>query len=281
MFFISGVMENGVRRCFDPANDVDALRQRISDIGNVRLLIIDPIVNAIAGDSHKNAEVRRGLQPLVDMCATEETALLGITHFSKGTTGREPTERLTGSLAFGALARVVMIAARHYNDNEPGILCRAKSNIGPDCGGFEYTLHQSGLANHLGITASSVIWGNPIDGTARELLASIETSGENSEDWNDGSALDEAKDFLRGFLADGPKPSREIKKEARDLMISERTLRRAKEALGIKVSKLGYQGKFVWKLPELGTAQNPPKVAKLLNEGHSEGMDTFGNLGHL
>ena len=40
-------------------------------------------------------------------------ALLGITHFSKGTGGRDPVERLTGSLAFGALARVVLIAAKH------------------------------------------------------------------------------------------------------------------------------------------------------------------------
>jgi len=260
VFFISGVMENGVRRCFDPANDVDALRRKVSDIGNVRLLIIDPIVNAIAGDSHKNAEVRR-LQPLVDMCVTEGTALLGITHFSKGTAGREPTERLTGSLAFGALARVVMIAARHHDDNEPGILCRAKSNIGTDRGGFEYILHQSGLVNRPNIIASSVLWGNPKDGTARELLASVEDSGENSEDWKDGCALDEAKDFLRDFLADGPKPSKEIQREARDLMLSGITLRRAKKALGIVNRRFEFRGKYSWELPgeEIG-----PEVPRLI-----------------
>ena len=37
-------------------------------------------------------------------------ALLGITHFSKGTSGRDPTERITGSLAFGALASGFMLA---------------------------------------------------------------------------------------------------------------------------------------------------------------------------
>jgi len=160
-------------------------------------------------------------------------------------------------------------------------VCSSDLNIGTDRGGFEYTLHQSGLVNRPNIIASSVLWGNPIDGTARELLASVETSYGNSEDCDDGSALDEAKDFLRDFLADGPKPSKEIKKEAHGLILSERTLRRAKEALGIEVSKLGYQGKFVWKLPEVETARNPPKVAKFLNDGHSESMDAFGNLGHL
>jgi hypothetical protein len=54
--------------------------------------------------------------------------------------GREPLERLTGSLAFGAVARVVMIAAKEAEteDGSPPkrFLCRVKSNIGPDDGGF-------------------------------------------------------------------------------------------------------------------------------------------------
>ena len=32
-------------------------------IADLRMLIVDPVVSAVAGDSHKNAEVRRGLQP--------------------------------------------------------------------------------------------------------------------------------------------------------------------------------------------------------------------------
>ena len=47
----------------------------------------------------------------------------------------EPIDRVTGSLAFGALARVVMVAAKKQDeDDKPGvrIFMRAKSNIGPD-----------------------------------------------------------------------------------------------------------------------------------------------------
>lgn len=52
--------------------------------GDISLLIVDPVVNAIACDSHKNREVRRALQPLVDFGEKLCCAVLGISHFSKG-----------------------------------------------------------------------------------------------------------------------------------------------------------------------------------------------------
>jgi len=76
------------------------------------LVIVDPVVTAVTGDSHKNTEVRRALRPLVGFASDLGTVALGISHFTKGTAGRDPVERVTGSVAFGALPRVVMAAAR-------------------------------------------------------------------------------------------------------------------------------------------------------------------------
>jgi len=104
-------------------------------------------VSAIPGDSHKNAEVRRGLQPLVNLASAPNCAALGISHFNKGSQGKDPTERITGSIAFGALARVVFAAAKTPGDHKDGnrSFCRTKSNIGPDDGGFRYDLEQREL----------------------------------------------------------------------------------------------------------------------------------------
>ena len=63
--------------------------------------------------------------------------------------GREPHERLIGSIAFAAVARVVMIAtktlrhARARGTLKRRVLIRAKSNIGPDgsCG-YVYNLDE-------------------------------------------------------------------------------------------------------------------------------------------
>lgn len=132
--FVGSVAAGEGRRPFDPATDMRALMARAAEIGDVRLLIVDPIVNAVAVDSHKNTEVRRALAPIVELASTLDCAALGISHFSKGTAGRDPVERVTGSLAFGALPRVVLATARIKEEDgtERRLLVRAKNNNGPD-----------------------------------------------------------------------------------------------------------------------------------------------------
>ncbi len=200
VYFVHEVVEGTGRRAFDPAKDIEGLRETMAAIGGVSLLIVDPIVSAIAGDSHKNAEVRRGLQPLADLAASMNCALLGITHLSKGTAGRDPIERLTGSLAFGALARLIFITARNQEDGSR-LFCRAKSNIGPDGGGFAYDMHQGVLPPpHLNVHSSTVGWGAPLEGTARELLAEADAV---QEDDGHSSAMQRAKEFLLEYLSKG------------------------------------------------------------------------------
>lgn len=253
IYFVGNVHHGHDRRAFDPALDTDSLLYQLMDLSDVRLLIVDPIVSAIAGDSHKNAEVRRSLQPLADLAASLRCALLGITHFSKGTTGREPVERLTGSLAFGAVARIVMVAAKHQvssgDAESQRVFLRAKSNIGPDKGGFAYELVQSEIKEHPGVIASCVQWKEPIDGSARDLLREVD----EVPDEIDRESLPDAKIFLHDLLSDGPKSAKDVRKDADGAGYSWATIRRAQQKLGIKARKEGghfggYQ-KWVWALP--------------------------------
>jgi putative DNA primase/helicase len=71
------------------------------------------------------------VQALVDLAARHGCAVLGISHFAKGTKGSTPAERVIGSQAFVALARVVLVVAKD-DATERRILARAKSNIAPD-----------------------------------------------------------------------------------------------------------------------------------------------------
>jgi len=284
VYFISSIQDGTEKRSFDPARDMEPLRRKLEEIGDVQLLIVDPIVSAIAGDSHKNAEVRRGFQPLVDLAASIGCALLGITHFSKGTGGRDPVERINGSLAFGALARVVLVAAKHREEGEDGkakrIFCRAKSNIGLDSGGFEYDLQPSELKTHPGIFASFVQWGDFLEGTARELLATADTTGDDGE----GGALDDAKQYLAGLLADGPLSSNDIRKRAESDGYSWATIRRAKDELIIKAQKDGMKSGWVWRMPEHETVKAFPENTKMLKnaeDAQQKGVSTFGKFEHL
>jgi putative DNA primase/helicase len=251
VFIVENVIENGEKRAFDPARDIEPLRRAVEAAGDVVLLIVDPIVNAVAGDSHKNGETRRGLQPLVDLANSIGAALLGVTHFSKGTSGREPIERITGSFAFGALARVVMVAAENQVAEDGGgrcILARAKSNIGPNQGGFAYSLRTTPMSDRDDIVVSIAVWGERIEGTARDMLAVAEAEPDKDE----GGALTEAKEFLIDLLADGPKPAKACKAAATEAALSWDTVKRAKAKLGIKSIK--FKEGWRWELPASDTA---------------------------
>jgi len=242
---VEGVKDDGQRYPFDPARDMDALREALRPIPDVRLIVVDPVVSAVAGDSHKNAEVRRGLQPLVDLAAELRCALLGVTHFSKGTAGRDPVERITGSLAFAALARLVMVTAKQEAEGdrpERRVMLRAKSNIGPDGGGFVYVLQQGELSGFTDVQASRALWGEAITGSARELLAEAESSGDETGQ--------DAAGFLRALLAPGSRAAKEVFAEANAAGFSKDAMHRAKRKLGAIAVKQGMSMGWAWRLAE-------------------------------
>lgn len=263
--FIGDVLTGGEPRSFDPATDIPGLLAGAKHIGDISLLIVDSVVSAVAGDSHKNGEVRRALQPLVNFAEALDCAVLGLSHFSKGTGGREPLERVTGSLAFGALARIVLVAAKiTTGDTTRRVFCRAKSNIGPDNGGFEYDLNQTELEAYKGMFSSYVSWGQAVEGSARELLAEPEPEHE-------------AEKFLRELLAGGEMLQKEIGLECKGAGFSVATLRRAKKRAGVVSKKDGMKGGWLWSLP---TAK-PEDAHEDGEDAQQNSVSTFGEIEHL
>jgi putative DNA primase/helicase len=230
---------------FDPSRDITLLSATLNKLPAARLLILDPVVSAVAGDSHENAKVRRSLQPIVDLGRQQGCAVLGITHFSKGTVGRDPVERVTGSIAFAALARVVLVAAKvkgeSGDEGEPRrVLMRAKSNIGPDDGGFAYGLERIEVAPE--VEGQRVRWLEPLEGTARELLAEAEAE----PDADEGDGPGDVADWLRELLVAGPVPAREVKRQADDAGYSWRTTQRAMKRAGVHSRRGGFGKPAEW-----------------------------------
>jgi putative DNA primase/helicase len=83
--FIQTATDGERIRSFDPATDIAQLRSAIRQLGiHPDLLIVDPIVSAVAGDSHKGSETRLSLQPLVDLGVAEGCAVLESLISAKG-----------------------------------------------------------------------------------------------------------------------------------------------------------------------------------------------------
>jgi hypothetical protein len=84
---------------------------------------------------------------------------------------------------------------------------------------------------------------------------------------------EEAESFLLDLLADGPVHSKQVEKEAREASLAWRTVRRAKDKLGVQVRRAqGMEGRgpWSWSLPTKAATSEPScpsnKVANLDNK---------------
>ncbi|WP_286790491.1 MULTISPECIES: AAA family ATPase [unclassified Pseudomonas] len=261
----------GESQPFDPAKDIDLLAAELDRIGDVGMIMIDPIVSAVAGDMHRANDVRRALQSLVDLAEQYGCAVLGITHFSKGSAGNSPSERVLGSQAFGALARTVLVAGKQ-EDSDLRVLARAKSNIAIDSGGCSYSIEECTVGES--ITTTRVLWGETLEGTAREILAEIERVENDQVDGDDPA------EALRRILSEGPLTGKEAKRLMTDNGFTQKQIRTAREKLAVETSREGF-GKEIrsyWSLPSF-----VPKTPFVPFDAHScpqKSMGTNEEKGH-
>lgn len=241
--FIEGIAQNGETVPFDPSQDIPELHRAVGRIGGVSLLLIDPIVSAVAGDMHRANDVRRSLQAVVDFAEAHSCAVIGITHFAKGGAGKAPQDRVIGSQAFGALARMVLVTAKEEGSSRR-VLARAKSNIAPDDGGVAYSLDLVTIAG--GIVATRVVWDGAIEGAAREILGEVET-----DDDDDSGNRNDLQRMLFDTLTDagGMMAAKTLQGEVRDADHSWDAAKRLKKSMGIEAKKMSLGGAWLWCLP--------------------------------
>lgn len=223
---------------FDPARDLDALALDCGRIEDLKLIVFDPVVTVVTGDNNQLNQVRRSLEPLVSLALMTDTCVLGITHLSKGSIGKAPIDRVSGSASWVAVPRLVLLASKGAETN---VLVRAKSNCGPSDGGMAYTLCHRPLDGFDGFEVGSVAWGECLKGDAFSLINHSDRSI---------AKLAEAVDFLKDVLSAGPISSRDLKDLAASKGISWGTLRRAQEQLPIEPGKTGMKTGWEWRLSE-------------------------------
>jgi putative DNA primase/helicase len=141
-----------------------------------------------------------------------------------------------------------MIAAKSLDPEQPRRLVRAKSNIGPDGDGFEYSLQQVLFEGEDGLSGQRVIWGEPLYGSAQDLLNGIELPKVGRPP----TASAAAKSFLFELLKDKAMPSQWVKNAAKEAGLAWRTVERAREELDIVVTRIGgSDGHWQWALSGL------------------------------
>jgi putative DNA primase/helicase len=116
---------------FSLITDLQLLRQKIIEVGDVRMVQIDPITAYLGVgkvDSFRTTDVRAVLAPLVDLAAEMKVSIIGIMHFNKKVDVTNALLRISDSLAFGATARHVF-AAVDDTENKRKLFVRGKNNL--------------------------------------------------------------------------------------------------------------------------------------------------------
>lgn len=240
--------KDGAPRTFSLAHDLDLLAEAVTKIGDVHLIIIDP-VTAYMGkvDSHSTGDVRAVLEPLSRFAEEHRVSVLAVTHPPKANQGNA-MRQFTGSFAYVAAARVAFCIVSEP-DSDRHLMLGVKNNVGRKLPGRAYSVRSKEISES--IEAPYIEWSSdPVDVTADQALADAAAA------MRDPKAIEDAEEFLQEQLADGPKLQAEIGKAARGRDIKRRTLRRAKANLGVKSRKGGVASGWLWELPEAKNGGN-------------------------
>jgi RecA-family ATPase len=251
--FIDGVRIDGEDKSFSLVTDLPLLRKKIIEIGNVVLVIIDPM-SAYFGvgkvDGRSATDVRGVLTPLKRLAEELQVAVIGVAHFNKKDEVKSALLRVSDSIAYVAAARHVYAVLDHPEDNTSKLFIKAKNNLAPDKKALRYGFgvrtvgHDAKLG--VDIEAPFVVWHQQhVELTANEAMQAA--TGQS------GYAKREAREFLLERLQEGPAKADDVIAEARQNGIAEKTLYRAKKELGIRSRKTSarFDGAWSWELPAM------------------------------
>jgi hypothetical protein len=241
------------RRTFSLVNDLEKLRQKIADVGDIVLILIDPI-SAYLGvgkvDSFREADVRAVLTPLKELAEELRVAVVAIMHFNKKVDVLNMMLRICNSIAFAAASRHAF-GIVDDPDNARKLMVRGKNNLARKDDralAFRFDEREVGKDRRNGklIRAPFIVFESGyVDITATEALQAVNNN-------KAPGARDEAKEFLRMLLTAGPVTQEDVKDAAEAHNISWRTLRRAARDLDLIIDKdrTTHTGKWFWKLPQ-------------------------------
>lgn len=262
-------------RGVDLSRDVTALGESLKRVGNVRLIVIDPI-SAFLGkaDAHKMHEVRGLLAPLSALAVENNAAILMLSHLNKASSDSNAMSRVNGSGAFVAAARSGWLVDKDPDDEEDRrrLLVPLKNNLGDDSTGFAYSIETVQLTPV--IETSRIRFEGPVQMKAADLLQ------RQASDSEQRTATDDAADFLEMYLDAGPQPQKDVTKAANAEGHSPKSIRRAREKLKVvhRRSGSGKAHASTWELP---AASLLPTCAHSCPSGDGARVDDKGTSGRL
>ena len=212
-----------------PLTMVDARLEEAIRRAAAKLIVLDPLQAYLGSDvdMHRANEVRPVLKRLSLMAERTQCAVILIGHMNKAQ-GLKSGYRGLGSIDFRASARSVLIVGRLKSGDTLRIVAQDKNSLAPEGAAIAFELHPEHGFQWKGFCDATV--DNILNGTGQVQTKTMQM-----------------EDELRRFLTQ-PRPAEEVLALAKQLGISERTLKIAKRNLGILSERRADQ--WLWRLPE-------------------------------
>lgn len=188
---------------------------------NAGLVALDPI-QAYLGDGvdmYRANEIRPIFKRLCQMAEQTGCAVILIGHMNK-MQGAKSAYRGLGSIDFRAAARSVLLVGRSKDDPNMRVVVHDKSSLAPEGQSILFSLDSE----------SGFTWDGFCDTTASELLSGSGPTITKTE---------QAEKLILEMLGNGEVASDELLRHASALGISERTLKIAKQNLGVSAIRRG------------------------------------------
>lgn len=216
----------GVRvdRMFTFPRDYDMVRKMVEHFdGKVKLIILDPLVNRIDTElnAHKDKDVRQALEPFQSLAQEFDLTVLGIVHNNKAT-DQDPLYSISGSTAFGAVARATLSLSKadDYEETKQRTVGIVKNNWGPDdFQAYRFTIEGVRQAasnkdrNGALINTSKLQWVSKSDVTQSEEIKKRrkrETSVDGEAPKKEGKMDTAHEDMMEYLTANGPSSAVDI-----------------------------------------------------------------------
>ena len=249
VFRVDVTTPEGVDTSLSLPSDLAAVERAISEAG-AALLILAPLLSRLdtALDTHKDAEVRLALEPLVALATRTTCGVLGLIHVNKSTSS-DPLTTLMASRAFAAVARAVLFVMTDPDDESVRLLGQAKNNLGrTDLPTLTFTIERACVAE----TAEGPVWTGKLHwlgDTTRSIREAMEAATAAS---GDRTATAEAADWLHDYLLSkgGTCYSALVKKDGKAAGHSADALKRARKQIQVAYASGGFPCRSFWSLPQ-------------------------------
>jgi len=197
-------------------------------------LVVFDTMNTYLGsgvDTGRANSSQEAMFPLKEIAVRFNCAVVIIRHLVKSKKDKSALHAGQGSIAFAGFARIVATVGKLPDDPDVGAIAITKCNFAPPV--YDVLTFEINKLPNLKDEKdrSRFKWGALVKGVGADDI--IKTPEKNSD-------KEDAEEFLRDVLDEGPEDIKKLEVMAEKRGISRRTLQRAADAVGIKKSVKGF-----------------------------------------